>query len=134
MNSPGEPQSLFDGAGLSDAQLRTLYARTAGSVACVEAADAVAASRAEGKTALLHCVQAFSSTPAVAALYAARHLGVRAETALTEIHRLAAGFVRAISFPAAASPSLRDATRAIRVIEAIQRACENGNSQSVEDA
>lgn len=36
MNSPGEPRSLFDGAGLSDAQLRTLYARTAGPVAYVD--------------------------------------------------------------------------------------------------
>ena len=53
-----------------------------------DAADAVAAFRAEGKTVLLHCVQAFSSTPAVAALYAARHRRVRAGTALTEIHRL----------------------------------------------
>ena len=51
-----------------------------------DAADAVAAFRAEGKTVLLHCVQVFSRTPAVAALYAARHRGVPAETALAEIH------------------------------------------------
>jgi len=37
-----------------------------------DAAAAVAAMRAEGKTVLLHCVQAQSRTPAVAALYGAR--------------------------------------------------------------
>lgn len=41
-----------------------------------DAADAVAALRAEGKTVFLHCVQASSRTPTVAALYSGRHLGV----------------------------------------------------------
>lgn len=50
-----------------------------------DAADAVAAFRAEGKTVLLHCVQAQSRTPTVAALYAARHRGVPVEQALAEI-------------------------------------------------
>lgn len=50
-----------------------------------EAADAVAALRAEGKHVYLHCVAAQSRTPAVAALYAARHLGVSATQALTDV-------------------------------------------------
>ncbi|MBH0022662.1 ADP-ribosylglycohydrolase family protein [Salinibacterium sp. SWN248] len=50
-----------------------------------DAADAVAALRAEGHTVLLHCVQAHSRTPTVAALYAARHLGVPIDTALAEV-------------------------------------------------
>ncbi|MET3767467.1 hypothetical protein ABIB15_000129 [Marisediminicola sp. UYEF4] len=49
-----------------------------------DAADAVAAFRAEGKTVLLHCVQAQSRTPSVGALYAARHLGVPIDDALAE--------------------------------------------------
>ncbi|MER3388201.1 MAG: hypothetical protein RIC81_01255 [Microcella pacifica] len=50
-----------------------------------DAADAVAAFRAEGKTVLLHCVQAQSRTPSVAALYAALHRGVPVERALAEV-------------------------------------------------
>jgi len=50
-----------------------------------EAADAVAALRAEGKTVLLHCVQAQSRTPTVAALCAKRHLGVDGERALRDV-------------------------------------------------
>ncbi|MFC0681757.1 ADP-ribosylglycohydrolase family protein [Lysobacter korlensis] len=50
-----------------------------------DAADAIAAFRAEGKTVLLHCVQAQSRTPSVAALYAARHRGVPFEAALAEV-------------------------------------------------
>lgn len=50
-----------------------------------EAADAVAALRARGKTVLLHCVQAQSRTPTVAALYAAQHLGVPMSDALREV-------------------------------------------------
>lgn len=50
-----------------------------------QAADAVAAYRAEGKRVLLHCVQAQSRTPSVAALYAVRHLGIPAEEALTQV-------------------------------------------------
>jgi ADP-ribosylglycohydrolase/predicted protein tyrosine phosphatase len=51
----------------------------------VQAADAVAALRAEGRTVLLHCVQAHSRTPTVAALYAARHLAVPMPQALREV-------------------------------------------------
>jgi protein-tyrosine phosphatase len=51
----------------------------------LDAANAVAALRAEGKTVLLHCVQAQSRTPTVAALYAARHLGVQPDAALAEV-------------------------------------------------
>ena len=50
-----------------------------------EAADAVAAYRAEGKRVLLHCVAAQSRTPSVAALYSVRHLGVAPEVALREV-------------------------------------------------
>jgi len=50
-----------------------------------DAADAVAALRAEGHTVLLHCVQAQSRTPTVAALYAARHLDIPIERALSEV-------------------------------------------------
>ena len=50
-----------------------------------DAADAVATLRAEGHTVLLHCVQAQSRTPTVAALYAARHLDIPIERALAEV-------------------------------------------------
>ena len=47
--------------------------------------DAIAALRAEGRTVLVHCVQAGSRTPAVGALYAARHRGIPIEQALREV-------------------------------------------------
>ena len=50
-----------------------------------QAADTVAALRAEGRTVLLHCVQAQSRTPTVAALYATRHRGIPPTTALAEV-------------------------------------------------
>ncbi|WP_062306728.1 ADP-ribosylglycohydrolase family protein [Demequina subtropica] len=50
-----------------------------------EAADAVAALRAEGKRVYLHCVAAQSRTPTVAALYATRHLGVEPEQAFADV-------------------------------------------------
>ena len=50
-----------------------------------DAADAVAAFRAQGKTVLLHCVAAQSRTPSVAALYAALHRDVPVEQALDEV-------------------------------------------------
>lgn len=50
-----------------------------------DAADAVAALRSEGKRVLLHCVQAQSRTPTVAALYAARHLGADFDAALCAV-------------------------------------------------
>jgi ADP-ribosyl-[dinitrogen reductase] hydrolase len=50
-----------------------------------DAADAVAAFRAEGKRVLLHCVAAQSRTPSVAALYSVRHLGRDPVTALREV-------------------------------------------------
>ncbi len=50
-----------------------------------EAADAVAAYRAEGKRVLLHCVAAQSRTPSVAARYSVRHLGIEPELALREV-------------------------------------------------
>jgi len=50
-----------------------------------DAAEAVAALRAEGRTVLLHCVQAQSRTPAVAALYGARLTGRTPTEALSDI-------------------------------------------------
>lgn len=50
-----------------------------------EAAGAVAALRAEGKTVLLHCVAAQSRTPTVAALYAALHLEVDPRDAVRDV-------------------------------------------------
>jgi ADP-ribosylglycohydrolase/predicted protein tyrosine phosphatase len=50
-----------------------------------DAADAVAAFRAEGKRVLLHCVAAQSRTPSVAAYYSARHLGVTPDVALRDV-------------------------------------------------
>ncbi len=50
-----------------------------------DTADAIATLRAEGHIVFLHCVQAQSRTPTVAALYAARHLGVPIERALAEV-------------------------------------------------
>lgn len=46
----------------------------------------VARMRREGKTVLLHCVQAHSRTPTVGALYAARHLGVPIDDALRKVN------------------------------------------------
>jgi ADP-ribosylglycohydrolase/protein-tyrosine phosphatase len=53
----------------------------------LEAANTVAALRGEGRTVLLHCVQALSRTPSVAALYAARHRGVPLQEALADIRK-----------------------------------------------
>lgn len=50
-----------------------------------DAAAAVTALRAEGRTVLLHCVQAQSRTPAVAALYGARLTGRTPTDALADI-------------------------------------------------
>jgi protein-tyrosine phosphatase len=41
--------------------------------------------RAQGRTVLLHCVEAYSRTPTVAALYGARRLGIDAEQALSDV-------------------------------------------------
>lgn len=50
-----------------------------------EAADAVAALRAEGRTVFLHCAEGRSRTAAVAALYGARHRGVALETSWRDV-------------------------------------------------
>jgi ADP-ribosylglycohydrolase len=50
-----------------------------------DAAGAVATFRSQGKRVLLHCVQAQSRTPSVAALYAALYRGIPIEQALTEV-------------------------------------------------
>ncbi len=53
-----------------------------------DTADAVAALRAEGHIVFLHCVQAISRTPTIAALYSARHLDIPIETALPDVTRV----------------------------------------------
>ena len=53
-----------------------------------EAAEAIKELRAEGRTVLLHCVQAQSRTPAVAALYGARLTGRSPRSCLTDIQRV----------------------------------------------
>lgn len=50
-----------------------------------QAADTVAALREAGHTVLLHCVEARSRTPTVAALYASRHLDVTSDAALGDV-------------------------------------------------
>lgn len=52
-----------------------------------DSADAVAALRGEGRVVFLHCVEARSRTPIVAAAYAARHLGISEDEALAELKR-----------------------------------------------
>lgn len=56
-----------------------------------EAAAAVERFRAEGKTVLLHCVQAESRTPTVAALYGARVAGVTPLRALEDVRSVLPG-------------------------------------------
>ncbi len=52
-----------------------------------DAARAVRDLRSEGRTVLLHCVQAMTRTPTVAALYGARHAGIPVRQALDEVRR-----------------------------------------------
>ena len=47
--------------------------------------------RAEGRTVLLHCVQAESRTPTVAALYGARRRGVTTAQALADVRDVLPG-------------------------------------------
>ena len=51
----------------------------------LDTVNAIAALREEGHTVLLHCAQAQSRTPSVAALYSALHRGIPIEQALTEV-------------------------------------------------
>jgi ADP-ribosylglycohydrolase/protein-tyrosine phosphatase len=53
-----------------------------------EAAEAIRELRAEGKTVLLHCVQAQSRTPTVAALYGARVTGRSPRSCLADIQKV----------------------------------------------
>lgn len=50
-----------------------------------DAADTIAALRAEGKSVAVHCVDAISRTPAVGALYSILYRGVAVEQALIEV-------------------------------------------------
>lgn len=56
-----------------------------------DTADVIAALRAEGKTVLVHCVQAQSRTPSVAALYAVRQFGAGVEDAFEAVRRVLPG-------------------------------------------
>lgn len=56
-----------------------------------DAVEAVEALRADGRTVLLHCVQAQSRTPTVAALYGARLTGRPAGECLAEVQRVLPG-------------------------------------------
>lgn len=69
---------LLDQAGSANSHLDLVL---------VEAANAVASLRSEGRRVLLHCVAAHSRTPTVAALYATRSLGVPGHTALDDVCR-----------------------------------------------
>ncbi len=51
----------------------------------LDAVRAIEELRAQGRTVLLHCVEAYSRTPTVAALYGARRLGIDAEQALSDV-------------------------------------------------
>lgn len=53
-----------------------------------DAVDAIAELRAEGRTVLVHCVQAQSRTPTVAAIYGARLSGMSAKACLADIQRV----------------------------------------------
>ncbi|WP_458317225.1 ADP-ribosylglycohydrolase family protein [Mycolicibacterium brisbanense] len=50
-----------------------------------EAVQAIEDLRAHGRTVLLHCVEAYSRTPTVAALYGARRLGIDIDDALHDV-------------------------------------------------
>ena len=82
-------------------------------VVLLDTVNAIAALRAEGRTVLLHCAQAQSRTPSVAALYAALYRGVPIGRALAEV----------VSALPAAAPK-----RFLR--EAIVRLCATDNEAS----
>jgi protein-tyrosine phosphatase len=47
--------------------------------------------RAEGRTVLVHCVQAYSRTPTIAALYSMRRRTVSAEAAIERVRTVLPG-------------------------------------------
>lgn len=57
----------------------------------LDAVRAVEEFRRQGRTVLVHCVAAYSRTPAVGALYGARLRGVSVDEAITDIHRVLPG-------------------------------------------
>jgi len=73
-----------------------------------DTADAIAALRAQDHVVFLHCVQAISRTPTIAALYSARHLGVPIEKAIADIKRVLPLANPNRTFTAALSPRHRD--------------------------
>ena len=77
-----------------------------------DAADTVAALRAEGKTVLVHCFAGQSRTPAVGAAYSVLHLGKPADVALRE--------VTAALPSGGAAPFLREAVRRLAATTALR--------------
>lgn len=57
-----------------------------------EAADTVAALRAEGRTVFVHCAEGRSRTSTVAALYGARHRGIPLDRAWADVRDTLPGF------------------------------------------
>ncbi|MEB3062638.1 ADP-ribosylglycohydrolase family protein [[Mycobacterium] zoologicum] len=56
----------------------------------LDTAQAIEALRAEGRTVFLHCVQAYSRTPTIAALYGARKQGIDIDDALADVRAVLA--------------------------------------------
>ena len=57
--------------------------------------------RAEGRTVFVHCVQAYSRTPTIAALYGARKLGIDIDDALRDVLAVLPGADPNVEFRAA---------------------------------
>lgn len=83
-----------------------------------EAADTLAALRAEGKTVLLHCAEGRSRTSAVATLYAARHRGVPLERAWRDVKMTLPAFAPQLF--------LRDAVERINAVGVSDRDADAG--------
>lgn len=72
----------------------------------VDTVDEIAALRAEGHIVFVHCVQAISRTPAVAALYSARHCRVPMEQALADIAEVLPAMSPNLAFRHALAPKI----------------------------
>lgn len=72
----------------------------------VDTVDEIAALRAEGHIVFVHCVQAISRTPAVAALYSARHCRVPMEQALADIAEVLPAMAPNLAFRHALAPKI----------------------------
>lgn len=72
----------------------------------VDTVDEIAALRAEGHIVFVHCVQAISRTPAVAALYSARHCRVPMEQAVADIAEVLPAARPNLAFRQALAPKI----------------------------